>query len=411
MKFLKSSTPLSDKHAFIVLSVIMSISSAQISLNTYIDSLFLSQVISESSTLSAISIWKNPDDMVGALYTLASLITLLTFFVAPRILRRFGNYRWTLGIMIAQVITLLGLALFGSIWLIIPLFILEATLVSILYYNFDIFLERYSKDEYTGIIRGIIKALTAIAWLIPPFISGVIVEKFGFSLVYLTGAAMLTPAILIMMRYLSDFTDMHYDRSQIFLSSLAKKTHPDIPRIYWVNFFLQFFYAWMIIYAPIYFHNTLGISYQDFGMILTIALTAFVIFPSPEGFLADRVWGEKEMLIIGFLLMGATSFIIPYFSDAQISLWWWAALLFVGRVGAATVEGMSETYFFKQIDGRDVSLIGYFRRARPVAYIVAPLLASILLGFEFITMRELFYILGFIMFIALYFPLRLKDTK
>lgn len=411
MKFLKKTATLSDRHAFIVLSVLMSISSAQVALNTYIDSLFLSHVISNSTSLSALRIWQDPDKMVGALYTFASLITLLAFFAAPRFLRRFGNYRWTLGIMITQVATLLGLALFGSAWLIVPLFILESTLVSILYFNFDIFLERYSKDENTGIIRGIIKALASLAWLIPPFISGVIVQRYGFSLVYLTGAAMLVPAIFVMMRYLRDFTDMHYEKSPIFLSPLAKNAHPDVPRIYWVNFFLQFFYAWMIIYAPIYFHNSLGISYQDFGIILTIALTAFVIFPSPEGFIADRLIGEKEMLVIGFLLMGVTSLAIPYFSDAKIGLWLWGALLFIGRTGAATVEGMSEIYFFKQIDGRNASLIGYFRRARPAAYIIAPLSASLLLGFEFITMRELFYVLGFVMLAATYFPLRLKDTK
>ncbi len=88
----------------------------------------------------------------------------------------------------------------------------------------------------------------------------------------------------------------------------------------------------------------------------------------------------------------------------------WGALLFVGRMGAATVETMSEVYFFKHVDAHNASLVGYFRRARPLAFIIAPLLASVLLGFHLLKFGDLFYVLGFIMLFAFYFTLRLKDT-
>lgn len=411
MKFFKRSAPLSDKHAFIALSVLMSISSAQVSLNAYIDSLYLSKAIQGTAALQSFSFWEHPDKIIGTLYTLASLVTLIIFFTIPRILRRFGNYRWTLGIMVSQFVALLGLAYFNSAFLIIPLFIIETTLVSIIYFNFDVFIERYSKDEFTGTIRGFIKALTSLAWLIPPFIAGTIVEHHGFPLVYFSGAMLLVPAILLMMYFFGDFKDMHYEQGPLFLSNKEIHVHPDVPRIFWAYFFLQFFYAWMIIYAPIYFHNTLGVSYEDFGIILTIALTAFVILPSPEGILADRYLGEKELLIAGFLFMAVSSFAIPYFSDARLSLWWWGGLLFLGRMGAATVETMTDVFFFKQIDGNATPLIGYYRRASPMAYVLAPLLASLLLGFGIVNLRELFTILGFVMILALYFPLHITDTK
>ena len=411
MSFLKRGTPLSAKHAFIVLSVLMSFFSAQVSLSLYVDSSYLKSAILSTPSLASMKIWQNPDHVIGILYTVESLLTLLALISAPRILRRFGNYRWTLGIIILLTIMLIGLGLSTSAWLIIPLFMLESALVSILYFNFDVFLEHYSKNEDTGIIRGFIMAVTSIAWLVPPFFAGIIVDRFGFSLIYLTGAALIAPTILIMMRYLHDFKDMHYDALPLLVTHKETEKAKDIGRILWVQFFLQFFYAWMIIYAPLYFHDKLHISYRDFGMILTIALTAFVIFPTPQGWLADKLLGEKEMLVIGFFLMGITSFAIPYFSTVGLSLFGWGALLFVGRTGASTVETMAEVYFFKKINGRNTSYIGYFRRARPLAYIIAPLLASILFQFEAIELRGLFYVLGFIMLIALYFPLRLHDTK
>jgi MFS family permease len=349
--------------------------------------------------------------MIGTLYTFASLITLLGLVSAPKVLRRFGNYRWTLSILIIHMMLLLGLALSNSAWMIIPLFMVEAALTSILYFNFDIFLEHYSKDENTGVIRGVFMAISSIAWFLPPFLAGIIVDRYGFSLIYLMGAFLIIPMILLMMYYLSDFKDMQYSANPIALSTKKAKREPDINHILWVQFFLQFFYAWMIIYAPLYFHDVLNISFRDFGMILSIALTAFIIFPTPQGWLADKIMGEKEMLVIGFFLMGISSLAIPYLASFHLSLWWWAALLFIGRTGASTVETMAEVYFFKQVDGRDAAYIGVFRRARPMAFIIAPLLASILLEFEWISLGNLFFVLGLVMLIAMYFPIVLRDTK
>ena len=404
-------TTLSEKKAFIVLSVLMFIFSAQISLTLYIDSSYLKDAISRTPSLSEKAVWANPDDMVGTIYTLASLVTILALLTAPRILRRFGNYLWTLGILILHSALLLALSMFDSAWLIIPIFMIETALTSILYFNFDVFLERYSKNENTGAIRGLFMMIGSIAWLLPPFLAGVIIERSGFQLVYLVGATIMVPTIFIIMRYFSHFEDLKYDDAPLLMSHDTAKKNPSIGHILSVNFCLHFFYAWMVIYSPIYFHDTLGISYGDFGIIMAFALTAFVLVPYPEGRISDKYIGEKELLILGFLLMGLTSLAIPYFSSHALSLFAWGALLFIGRIGAATVEAMAETYFFKQIDGGNTELMGHFRRSRPLAFIAAPLLASFLLQTNLITLSGLFTLLGGIMICAIYFPLRLVDTK
>lgn len=411
MDFFKSHTPLSAKTAFVVLSVLMFFFSAQVSLTIYVDSSYLASAIAHTPSIASMPLWNNPEDMVGALYTFASLLTLLALLYAPRILRKIGNYHWTLSVLTLQVLILLGLAMSNTAWLIIPLFMVEAALVSVLYFNFDVFLERYSNDAETGMIRGLFMVIGSVAWLFPPFFAGMILDKFGFQLVYLVGAAIVLPTVFLMIRYFGDFQDITYDDAPLFMTKEDNAKHPDIHRILTANFFLQFFYAWMIIYAPLYFHNHVGISYQDFGTILVIALSAFVIFPYPTGWIADKLLGEKELLVAGFLLMAGTSALIPTVANAHVGLFLWALLLFVGRTGAATVETMTETYFFKQIDGRSAGLIGYFRRSRPLAFIAAPITASILLELNIIDIGGLFYVLAGIMLCAIYFPLRLKDTK
>ena len=118
-----------------------------------------------------------------------------------------------------------------------------------------------------------------------------------------------------------------------------------------------------------------------------------------------------NIIIAGFLLMGLTTLAIPFLSSQILTLTLWALLLFVGRIGASTVETMAETYFFKSIDGHNASLMGHFRRSRPLAFVIAPLLASILLGTHLVTLQGLFSILGVLMLCAIYYPLRLVDTK
>ncbi len=402
----------SAREAFIILSIILFLFSAAISLTVYIDSSYLKDAILNTPSLLKIKLFQNPDNIIGILYTLASLVTLIAFAGAPKILRKLGNYRFTLTLMILNALTLLGLGLGFSAWLIIPLFIFQAVIISILYFNFDIFLERYSNDAETGMIRGIFMTITSIAWLVPPFISGIIIDRFGgYPIVYLISLFVILPALPLLIRHFSEFKDLEYDDAPFLVPKSVGKKNPDIPRILWVSFFLQFFYAWMVIYAPLYFIEHLHISHEHFGLMMTVALLAFVFFPSPEGWLADKYIGEKELLITGFILMGLASFLIPLLASAPLGILGWAILLFLGRVGASTVDTMTQTYFFKQIDGHNASLVGYFSRSHAIAFVIAPLIATLLLQTEIIELSSLFTILGVFMFCAIYFPLRLKDTK
>lgn len=399
----------STRHAFIILSSIVFLLSAVVSFTIYIESSFVRDAIMRTEALNGLA--TDPDRLVGIVYALASMVTLYALITAPRQLRRFGDYRFTFSLMMILALTLFGLALGGSAFLIIPLFVIKTTLVSILFYNLDLFLEHYSRSENVGVIRGKYATMSALAFLFPPVIAGIIVERSGFQLAYLVSAFLLFPALFLLMRYLSDFKDLEYERVSL-LDPIAKfRTQPDLGRISFARFFLQFFYVWMIVYTPLYFHNQLGISYAEIGLMLTVALTAFVLFPSPVGWLADNVLGEKELLILGFILMGVASFAIPLVTDPEHRVLVLGALLFLGRTGASLVDTLTDVYFFKSVDGRSASLISYYRSLAPLASVVAPLLASMLLFGHTIRLEGLFTILGVIMLCAIYFPLRIKDTR
>jgi MFS-type transporter involved in bile tolerance (Atg22 family) len=85
-------------------------------------------------------------------------------------------------------------------------------------------------------------------------------------------------------------------------------------------------------------------------------------------------------------------------------------VLFATRIGAATIEIMSESHFFKIVKEEDVDEISFFRNTGPASFIVAPLVAIPVLlytpSFEFI-----FFALSAILLLGLFITLRLKDVK
>ena len=115
------------------------------------------------------------------------------------------------------------------------------------------------------------------------------------------------------------------------------------------------------------------------------------------------------MLIGGFLLMGISTGALALVTSPSVILW--AGLLFITRIGASAVEEMSESYFYKQIDGTDTHLITLFRNLAPLSFLVAPVAATIVfLGFGF-DYRFLFVILGMLMLLGIRYALMIKDTR
>ena len=70
---------------------------------------------------------------------------------------------------------------------------------------------------------------------------------------------------------------------------------------------------------------------------------------------------------------------------------------------------MTETYFFKKTDHEDADIISLFRMSESGAYIVAPLLATVLLFI--LPLQYLFLILGVIALSGILFARKIRDTR
>ena len=365
------------------------------SLPLYIESSFISQFLPT-------------EEMVGLMFAIAAVFTSIFTFLLPRILQRWGNYRATLTTMGLEVITLIALATLTSPILIIPLFIFHQTLASVIFLNLDHFVESFSNDSETGGIRGTFMTVLNVATAIAPFIAGLMLTDHDFWKVYLAGAMFMALAFFVIAKNFKNYKGPHYTHVPFKKTLLTVIKSHDLHSIIFMHFLLSFFYAWMVIYTPLYMNKHMGIPMnQILGIITPIALLPFIFFEVILGKIADTKLGEKEILTAGFMIMAISTATLSFVVSNSVLLW--ALLLFLTRTGASAVEVMTESYFYKQIGPEDTHLITFMRMIRSTAYIIGPLAGSILLSF--VDYRFLFLVLGIIMLTAIPYSLTIKDTR
>ncbi|HLM83680.1 MAG TPA: MFS transporter [Candidatus Bathyarchaeia archaeon] len=312
-------------------------------------------------------------DNVTVFFIAAYAITLVLIFNWHYLVRKFGKKKVFLADFLAKAIFLLVLAKLpvGKIGVCFLMGYMILTVLS--WIDIDILLEACSRDHKTGRIRGAYLTIMNAGYLIAPFFAGLILNKYGFQPVFLVAAVLILVVWLICF-----FKLRNIDSSRIegvdFMSLLRKLSgRKNVLRIYYVSFLLEFFYALMIIYTPLYLLE-LGFSWAQIGQIFTVMLLPFVLLQYPAGYLADKKFEERDMIIFSLFIMALSTFAIFFISSKNVLLW--ALVLFSTRIGASLIEILRDSYFYKRIDCRDVDIINFFRSVRPMAYIVGLAIAT-----------------------------------
>ncbi|HEV7424147.1 MAG TPA: MFS transporter [Candidatus Paceibacterota bacterium] len=338
--------------------------SVPIALSIYINSSFLSTLISEKS--------------VAIVYALASLSSIIALFLASKIFRKTGGYKFLLLVVFLDALTFLSLSFAKSPLAIIITFILGISLNTLIVFSLDELLKIFSEDSSIGKIRGTYLAACHVAFISAQLASGTILGLFSFRSIYFIGFIIMMLFFFISMFTLKRMPDPAYDRMSAikYIGEFLK--NKNLSRAYILNFLLQFFYSWMVIYTPIYLFLHLGFLWKEIGIIFAIMLLPFIIIPFRIGKYADKI-GERKILMFGFAIASLAT--LSLFFIHQHSIWIWAALLFATRIGAASVEVTSDAYFFKHIKSENEEFVGVYRTATPLADFIGPLCALLVLIF------------------------------
>lgn len=359
----------------------------------YINSSLLSQYFTEGQ--------------VSSLYIIGSIFDAIMLINASRILEKIGGYRFILYCLTFELLSTVGLMLSSSAAAVALFFIVHVFTISLILFNLDILLESLpTGEENTGSIRAAYMTMGSICIVISPALVAFLVSGKDYSSVYLLSALFIVPLYYFIKNFkkVENKPRKHVDLKQTSLEYLKNKNLFDIAV---ANFLLQLFYGFMVVYMPIYLNQYIGFSWSQIGIIFTIMLLPFVLFELPVGELEDYKYGEKEFLAIGFVIISLSISFMSFITTP--TFWMWASILFISRIGASFIEISSESYFFKQVNDERSDIISLYRAVRPVAFIAAPIIATISL--QLIPFQYLFIVFGAILIVGTKYALALKDTK
>ncbi len=302
-------------------------------------------------------------------------------------------------IVLLSLLTFLKITFFSAFVLVLYIIVLNVLMVV-----WDAVLEEYSQDKDTGRIRGLFLSFWNLGGMLGPLAGGVILSRYGYNFAFLVSIFLY---FLILICFLFVFRDVKIKEKKV--ESITKvlrlmRRDRDIWNIYWISTILKIFYAVGTIFFSLYLVS-IGLSIAQVGFIFTVTFLPFVLLEYKIGVWADKKYGEKEMLIIGFAIM-IIAMIFIFFTKSN-SFYLWMFLLTLAFLGATFVEAMSDTYFYKKIDSSEIVISNFFRSSRPLSYLVGALIGGIIqVQFDF---KGVFLATIISLLIGGYFAIILRD--
>jgi len=343
---------------------------------------------------------------VGIFYTISYVIVLLILLNLHKLVRKIGKSNVFLFSLLAKIILVFFLTLLSPSFLSIGLLMGYIIFSSLEWTNLDVILESFSKDKLSGRIRGAHLTVFNLGFLLAPFLSTKILENLNFQAIF--AVVLIFNAVVFCLALVGLRGVNHEFNQQLKVKDLVKKVfqRKEIMGIYYISFVLEFFFALMVIYTPLYLLD-IGFSWDKIGIVFTIMLVPFVLLQYPAGVLADKKFGEKEMIILSLLIMAASTLGIYFIHSLSVLVW--GAALFATRVGAALIEILRDSYFYKKVDGHDVDIINFMRTSMPAAYILSTAMSTVFI--LFFSLKFAFILVSLVVLSALYPAFRLEDNK
>jgi len=308
-------------------------------------------------------------------------VAVVLFPFLPGLVARYGAQQLALVFSVVEMITLFALAVAPGA---IPgalLIIVIIALQPFIAYELDLLLEAtMSERSSAGRVRALFLTTWNVGVLAAPLLLGaVLATSDAYGRIFIVGAAALVPLVVLL-------TERHLPRgaspklSHLYDTFRSLARDRDLAAVTVGHLLLWLFYVWGPLYAPIYLHTVLGIPWSSLGWMFAVMLIPYVLLEYPTGWIADKFLGDKELMFIGFLITGGALMLLSVLSP--ISSLAFILLILVGsRVGAALVESTTEGHFFRRVSRRDINSMSVFRGVWPLAYIIAPIVGSLILFF------------------------------
>lgn len=350
------------------------------------------------------------EEYTSLIYTASAVITLLLSFQMVKHMRKIHTYNFASSLLVLGFVSTFTIAMSKNPYVVVLGF-LGCFITQTLFWSIiNILVEEFTAEDKEGEVKGIFLTLVSAGTLIAPLIAGQIMATFGYEYVYVLSGILLLPILHLMKHYYQNLKNPRYVSIDISHTIKDIRSDRNISLVLLSTFVLSTFYAVMTIYAPLYLiQNTTVTIDQYVGIIMPFALIPFVLLPYQLGYLADKKYGEKEMMILGMAIIAITALVFPFLDTSNI--FYLSAFLFVSRIGAAMLETMNYSYFYKKVSVEKVSLIVLFSNMSTISYVVAPLIAGLILKFSQDNLTYIFIAFAVFALMTVNSIARLKDTR
>lgn len=344
---------------------------------------------------------------VSIFYIVPPIGTLILLLYLHRLIAKFGRAASLSFLLITQMVFLVclggtGVSVSGTF-----LLMLYLLLSPIVVATYDILLEAFSTDGSSGRIRGTYLTILNTGFVIAPIISMQLLDRYDFpSLFYALFVCYFIMFFLSLARF-RNISHMKPPKQSIRNLARAVLQKKNIMFIYLLSVTLEIFFIIMVIYMPLYLRSV-GLTLTEIGVVFSVMLLPYVLLEYPAGRIADKRFGEKEFIIAALAILAVSTMLIPIVQTASILVW--MVILFTTRVGAALLEVMRDSYFYKRVNGGDISIIAFFRTARPLGIVLGSAFSMIFLLLTDNNIATLFLLLAGICVLAFYPALKLKDS-
>ena len=347
--------------------------------------------------------------IVSAVYMIGSIVALIASIQVARYIKKIHTYQFTFGVALAEIVVLILFGHTKNIYILPIFFIIHFVLQVLLNICLNVFIQNFTLHAKVGSVRGLFLAVFNIGILISPFIGGMILKFSSFTTLYTVSACMLIPYLFFLHKYLNHMKEPAYHQIDLFAATKKVFNNKNLRAAFIGELVVQSFYAVMIIYSPIYL-TAIGIPLTTYlTIILPLALIPLVLLPYELGHLADTKLGEKELLIIGLLILTVTTFLFVIITSVDVRIW--VLVLLASRIGASFVETMSFSYYFKKVEVEDPSLTALFINTQGIATLLVGTTGVIIAPFLGDRPQLMFIILGCAILWSISYVLPMKDTR
>lgn len=318
---------------------------------------------------------------VGLIFTTSALIALVLLSEMPLLAERYSNRTVLIVLVALTSLSLLGILAAPHPYILVGSLVTYISLHAPVILGFDIFFKEHTPLHKTGSVRGTMIALIYTAVLIGLLVMGPILEtSYSFWGLYGIGFIINMIALGILVFNKGVFTLIHAPAKISFFASLSHVLkNTALRRIVVLNFLLHVFFILSFIYLPVYLHQHQNMDWSMIGILFALVMLPFIILSKPLGDFLDTSGRNKEILMAGFIMMALGVFATGLIVSSSWILW--LGILMLGRIGATCVRVVTESYFFDHVDKKDEGLMSVFRDIDPLATILIPFMATLLLAY------------------------------